>query len=412
MSDGKQNTSHENAIGWLILGVIFVALAFLFWQFFEYQVKDMIRWLRWSEMSITAQFVNDEYEVIIDGKPFTFQDTYELTSEIKQNQLNDNVMHILNRTALEPLRFPIMTIIGLMGIWALMFGPGTQFRRSFNLDGLIGAQADNFPIIRPFVKFNPSNMPPRAPGSPVPAELPMFAEALGPEEWLAFTQIPNHEGKLDENALYLGFARQLGPRWQGPQKLPAYMQIILAACCLKAARKRADADHMLGRLAGCWSHDKGLQLGKDGKLLKDALAILKNRDLAGKTLAKCNQHAFTTTAMLRALQTAREEGGVLAPAQFVWLRAHDRRLWYPLNNLGRQAFHMESLGAMSHFKAEKMTARPIPKPKVDDAISTIVEYMTSARARPIPQLDYSGSKKRGIKKPKAGVKKPKKQANK
>jgi hypothetical protein len=34
--------------------------------------------------------------------------------------------------------------------------------------------------------------------------------------------------------------------------------------------------------------------------------------------------------------------------------------------------------------------------------------MASARARPVPQLDYSGSKKRGIKKPKGGVKKPKK----
>ena len=34
MSDGKQNTSHENAIGWLILAVVFLALAMLFWYFF------------------------------------------------------------------------------------------------------------------------------------------------------------------------------------------------------------------------------------------------------------------------------------------------------------------------------------------------------------------------------------------
>lgn len=408
MSDGKQNTSHENAIGWLILAVVFLALAMLFWYFFEYQVKDMIRWIRYAEMWITSLFVSDEYAINIKGDDIPFHESFEIVPEIPPMNLDDDRMHIINRLALEPLRIPIMVIIGLMGIWSLMFGPGTQYRRSFNLDGLIGAQAENFPIIKPFVKFNPSTMPPRPPGSPVPAELPMFAEALGPEEWLAFNQIPIPDGKLDEDATYMAFAKQLGPRWQGPMKLPPYMQIILAACCLKAARKRADADHMLGRLAGCWSHDKKLQLNKDAKLHKDALAVLKNRDLAGKTLAKCNQHAFFTTAMLRAMQTAREEGGVLAPAQFVWLRAHDRRLWYPLNNLGRQAFHMESLGAMSHFKAEKMTMRPIPKPKVDDAVTTIKDYMASARARPVPQLDYSGSKKRGIKKPKGGVKKPKK----
>ncbi len=276
-----------------------------------------------------------------------------------------------------------------------------------NLDGIIAAQTPNFPAIHPFVKFNPSTMPPRPPGAPVPAELPMFSEALGPEEWVAYNQIPVPDGQLDEKAAYIAFAKQLGPRWQGPMRLPPYKQILLAACCLKAARKRVDSDTMLGRLASCWSHDKKLQLSKDKTLLKEARAILKNRELAGSVLSKCNQHSFHTTALLRALQTAREEGGVMAPAQFVWLRAHDRNLWYPLNNLGRQAYHMEALGAMSHFKAEKLTQRPIPKPKVDDAIGSISEYMNSARARPIPQLDYTNSKKRGVKKPKAGVKKPK-----
>ena len=100
---------------------------------------------------------------------------------------------------------------------------------------------------------------------------------------------------------------------------------------------------------------------------------------------------------MRALAFARSEGGVLAPAQFVWLRAHDRGLWYPLNNMGRQSFHMEAMGAMAHFKAERMTQRPIPVAKMGDAVKTIKEYMGSQRARPIPQLDYSGSKKKGIK---------------
>lgn len=163
---------------------------------------------------------------------------------------------------------------------------------------------------------------------------------------------------------------------------------------------------MVGRIAKCWTFEKGLQLSKDSRLLKDARATLKNRDISGPTLRKVNQHAFQTTAMLRALATAREEGGVMAPAQFVWLRGYDRTLWYPLNNLGRQAFHMEAFGAMAHFKAEKMTQRPIPRPKVEAAIDSISEYMKSEKARPIPQLDYSRSKKRGIKKPKSSKAKP------
>jgi intracellular multiplication protein IcmP len=76
-------------------------------------------------------------------------------------------------------------------------------------------------------------------------------------------------------------------------------------------------------------------------------------------------------------------------------------LWYPLNNIGRQSHHMEALGAICHYKAEKMAQRPIPRPKMEDAVKTIAEYLASSNARPIPALDYSKSKKRAIKKVKS-----------
>lgn len=409
MAEGDKNTLHENALGWMILGGVGIALFFLFWNYFEYQTKDMVRLFRLSEIKLVSLFVSDQYTVTIGGEDLPLKASIKDIEALPVERLDGALLGLISRLAMEPIKIPVAVIMGLMGFWALFFGPGTQFRRKMNLDGLIAAQASTFPYIYPFIKFNPSTMPPRPPGTPVPAELPPFAEALGPEEWVAYNQIPVPDGKLDRDAAYVAFARQLGPRWQGPLRLSPHKQILLAACCLKAARKRADSDAMLGRVAKCWSNEKGLQLGKDKKLLKDARAVLRNKSLAGGVLSKCNQHSFETTVMLRALQTAREEGGVLAPAQFVWLRAYDRVLWYPLNNLGRQSFHMEALGAMAHFKAEKLTLRPIPKPKVDSAIDSIATYVGSARVRPIPQLDYSKSSKRGIKKPKAGVKKPKQQ---
>lgn len=193
-------------------------------------------------------------------------------------------------------------------------------------------------------------------------------------------------------------AEQLGPRWGGWERLAPYKQILLAAFCLKASRKRNESDAMLGRIARCWDSKKGLMLKRDRTLHKDALKILRNKKLSLEVLTNANRHAYETTALLRALLTAREEGGVLAPAQFVWLRGYDRTLWYPLNNLGRQSFHMEALGALGHFKMERMTDRPIPVPKVSGAVQTLREYMASRNARPIPQLDYSGSKKKAVKK--------------
>lgn len=400
MADNKTAGS-DGAIGWAILAGIFAVILFLVWANAQYQIKSIIRWIRWGEMKIVSLFVGEDYSVRWQGTDVGFEAAMDQFAAMQAADLDSYYMSALGYIPMAPLKWPLILILMAMALWAYTSGPGTQFRRKLDLNGLIGVQSRVFPVISPFVKFNPSDQPPRAPGTPVPAELPLFAEALGPEEWLAYNEIPIPDGKVEEHAAYVAFARQLGPRWRGPMALAPYKQVLLAAFCLKAARKRKDGDDMLGRLAQCWSHDKGLRLSIDRTLLSDARKILRNRKLCEGVLSKSNQHAFETTAMLRALQTAREEGGVLAPAQFLWLRGHDRTLWYPLNNLGRQAFHMEALGAMCHFKAEKITRRPIPKPKVDHAVVSIAEYMSSPRARPIPQLDYSQSKTtRGVKQPK------------
>lgn len=407
-NEQQGNTSHDNAIGWGILLAIVACLMWVLWFFFEYEIKDLYRWWRWSEIWLISQVTGGNFAVERGGELYRFDSVLQFAGNVGKGDLDSSTLGFISYMAMEPLKIPFMIVLGAMGMWALLWGPNNQYRRKLNLDGLIGTQAANFPVISPFVKFNPANMPPRAPGMPVPVELTAFSEALGPEEWIAYNEIPIPDGQLDEKATYVAFARQLGPRWQGAMRLAPYKQVLLAAFCLKAKRKRDESDDMLSRIAQCWSHDKGLRLKKDPKLLKKARAVLKNKDIAGQTLALCNQHAFQTCALMRALLNARDEGGVLAPAQFVWLRAHDRTLWYPLNNLGRQSFHMEAMGAMAHFKSERRTQRPIPKPKVMEAVDSIRGYMTSARARPVPALDYSGSKRRGIKKPKAGIKKPKK----
>lgn len=398
MADKAENTLHENGIGWAILLIVLAVLLWLFWYYFDTEIRNMVRWIRYSEMWLMSWFLDNDATVIYNNTAVNWQKGFEDTPRWSAPELTYNHLSYFSALAMQPMRLVYVGIFSVAAIWCIFTGPGTQFRKKYSLQTLIERQAENFRIIRPFVKFNPQNQPPRPPGSPVPAELPLFAEALGPEEWLAYNVIPIPDGKIDEVAATEAFRKQLGPRWRGANELAPYKQILLAIFCLKASRKRKEADEMLGRLASCWSAKSGLQLSKNGGLLREARRILKNKNLAAKTLAQCNRHAYETTAMLRALAFAREEGGVLAPATFLWLRGHDRTLWYPLNNLGRQSFHPEAMGAMSHYKAERMTQRPIPVPKMEDAVATIKEYMSSMRARPIPALDYKNSKKRGVKK--------------
>jgi len=413
VSGKEEGTLYEGGIGWALMLIILFVLIWIFWHFFQVEIRDMIRWIRYAEMWVVSWFLPADYEFTYNGSPrsffkyfngFEYEDKsgvlkyFPSVTEYHKSELGYNKLARFGAMAMQPLRAPLALILSAAAFWCMVKGPGTQYRRKLGLEGLIDVQSKIFPTTMPFVRFNPNSQPPRAPGSPVPAELPLFAEALGPEEWLAYHNINVPDGQIDRIDASRSFSEQLGAPWRGSKSLAPYKQILLAAFCLKAARKREDAEDLLGRLTKCWSFKYGLKLSKDSRLLPDARKVLRDKSLSGKTLSQVNRHAYEATALLRALQFAREEGGVLASSQFLWLRAHDRELWYPLNNMGRQSFHMEALGAMSHFKAEKLTRRPIPVPKVDHAVDTIQEYMSSIIARPIPQLDYSKSKKRGVKK--------------
>lgn len=396
MSDKKTGIS-DSAVGWGILAAVFGAIAYLIWWYNHEAIRNMIRWVRYGEMWVASFFIDADHTVEWDGQPVNYHQMMDLAGRVGPEQIDSQLLSVLSTVALDPYLYIVIAITACCALWALFRGPGSEHRRNYDINTLIKKQSNVFPIISPFIEFNPTTLPVRPPGAPVPAELPLFAEALSPEEWVVYNEIPVVDQKLDQEATTKAFAKQLGPRWRGAKHLAPYKQVMLAAFCLKAARKRADADAMMGRLAKCWNGKKN-ELKVDSKLLREARSILGNSGISGSVLKKCNEHAWETTALMRGLTTAREEGGVLAPAQFVWLRAYERSLWYPLNNLGRQSLHMEALGATAHYKAEKLAQRPIPRPKVLDSVKTLTEYMESTRARALPQLDYSNSKKRGVKK--------------
>ena len=388
---------------WMIFLVcaIIVGIALAIWFIFTPQVLQLYLWIRQAEMMLASLWTSDDYtiSIIAGGREgsFTFGQARQMLDTLTPQALLSGEVNKLEivtattRAVLMPMRIPVGIAFALMAYYALFRGPTSFHRTTFNLDALIAVQSKVFRVIHPIVNFNPSKTTHRAPGSPVPAVLPLFAEALSPEEWLAFHKIPITDNVADRDEMQKAFEKQLLGPWQGAQKLQPYMQILLAAFALKTVRKRSECDDLLGRLALCWDHKTGLKLSKDADLLRAARKILRDKNISTKTIQECNRHAYVTTALLGALNLARTEGGVLAPAQFVWLRGHDRTLWYPLNNLGRQAFHAEAMGAMSHYRAEKQVQRPIPKPMMQDAIKSMTGYAAQLRdnGTPIPPLDFS-----------------------
>jgi len=278
-------------------------------------------------------------------------------------------------------RWPLAFVLVLIGGYAIFLSPRNKFTTRHTLESLIDTQSKMWPVIMPIVKLNPSKTG-RILGDPIPDKLPLFAEALSPEEWIAWNRIPVVNGIPDREMARRAFIRQLGPRWNGLFSLPFYMQALLATFALRGAQKREQSDALLGKLALAWSPENGFR--PDAELVSEIKAVLKDPQVGGRIAPVMDRYAWRTTALLGALKWARDNGGVLAPAQFLWLRAEDRSLWYPLNNLGRRAFHSEGAGALAHFMAEEAAKKPLPIPRVDTCIVTLNTYLNDPDKRPIP----------------------------
>ena len=84
------------------------------------------------------------------------------------------------------------------------------------------------------------------------------------------------------------------------------------------------------------------------------------------------------------LNAARSRHGVLAPAQFAWLKLVDRPLWYALQSLGFETegvgryLHpnprVEAVGARDHWAVERAADIPIAEPSFDHAIIALQRH--------------------------------------
>lgn len=377
MADKKP---HDSMV---MLGLIFfvVALVFtVFWFAMSVQISSGIRWVRVGELYLASLFTDKVKDDIILLKSFNpeqirFKDLLMMTAMVEGIYKN-----------------AIGALLLLMSVIALRLKRKHPFSRNLDLEGLAKEQAAAFPVTAPMVKFNPLKDNARAIGSPVPEKLPPFAEALAPEEWVAYNDIPVTDNVIDRDASRLAFAKQLGGRWKGVSALPNYSKALFVAFSMKANGLRTESDEFLGELAKCWQPGKGLVL--TASLQREIKSKITDPKFGRVTEKLAALHSFVTPALLRCLQIAREQGGVLAPAQFIWLRAVDRPLWYALNNLGRGATHIEGSGAIAHYRAEKNAAKPIPNPQMDPAVEGLMDYLANNYITHFPAKEYARAKKK------------------
>lgn len=87
------------------------------------------------------------------------------------------------------------------------------------------------------------------------------------------------------------------------------------------------------------------------------------------------KRAYTATMLAASLDT--ETGGarslgVLAPAQFRWVRFYDHKLWLFIRAIGGKTAVPEAAGVFQHYLDEKTTQQPIINPQLDRAVEAII----------------------------------------
>ncbi len=373
-------------------------LIFIIWFIFNEQIKSGIRWLRIGEMQAVSYFLNDRDAQYILGERADLLQIQRYLSTLNKSQrkvayeqqFGHQFIYEPSAVVARYTAIPTIIFLSVIGLYILFIGTKKTFNRKFNLETLLIEQSKAFPVVAPMMKFNPVKANARRLGGGVPTVMPMMAEALSPQEWIAFHAVSIVDARINRNEAKKAFQKQLIGRWRGASHLPIHLKVLFVAFSMKVAGMRTEADEFLGEAAKCWDPKKGLCL--TAKLRRDTSKALKDPKIGRVTDKVAAQHAFIAPAMLRILHMAREQGGVLAPATFLWLRAVDRTMWYPLNNLGRGSFHVEALAAMAHYKAERAANRSIPTPQVDTAVDGLQTFLNSLPAIDIPPRDYSKGK--------------------
>jgi len=262
----------------------------------------------------------------------------------------------------QAVRWPAAGLLGALALLVLFRAPSRRFRRKLDLDTLPYAQSALHRYATAFVGRRQDMVAPRIEGGPRPSDV-----ALHAPEWIrAHAWDPKRGYRADWARREL--ACQLGPPWTGVEHAAPHVRCLFAGFALHAARHREDAARFLGELAETLPRTKGDAIPElPGAVVAQADLILRDPALAGPCAEVAGWHAFQSTAMLGVLAYARKRAGVMAPAQFNWLKLVDRRLWYALHSLGMPNPYVEARGSRDHYAAECLIGEPIHAPSIDRA---------------------------------------------
>lgn len=354
----QQQQQGDNSLAALWLAAFFIAAGAAIIYVFRLQLAAFIITLKYIELSVVSLFLSSTVPL------------NQALGQIKPASLTmDGAMAILTQVG-DYVRYPFGLILIIFSVILFYGHPALRFKKIHSMKSLMEQEKFNWPQIMPVTEVDLV----KAPLNKGPWSMSMspmqFAKKyhllyeereVGGKVMIGEQRERTHVGLLRSEAHQV-FAMQLGSNWQGVEKLPMHTKALFAVFACRANRDEPNAKAILDRVAT--SSPTG---SLDFSGVEEILNKYKDTVLVKRAIER---HGFVLTVMASMLDLARQDG-VLASADFLWLKVVDRPLWFMLNAVGRQTPPSEVAGPVAHWLAEKKLGRRISVPMVEEAVKAL-----------------------------------------
>lgn len=345
----------DNDMDTLILfGILMLAVAAV-WYFWKEHIISAFLHVKYAQLWLMALVSDDE--VVQGTKNFLDKREFSAVPATTAHQLAQILGSMTNY-----LYIPVMAILTVAMFMRMHKRDNTMFPSKFSLEKLMQYQANIFTAPLPVLRDNPADEKYLKRGS-------KWEPGNQPEEFAKYNSlVKGNRFKL--TAAEKVFAAQLVRHLKGHKWKP-HEEALLAAFLFQCGRERRKAQQLLRIPAKAYyQHGDVLSRGARRYISQKSKALIKeaHKEHGSHWKEITRRHAYFETAIMSLLQFARQRAGVLATADFIWLRPTDRKLYYSLNTLGRSTHWCEVAGIWAHWDAEDAAQRPILDPQINNAV--------------------------------------------
>lgn len=375
---GQQQQSGQGSMDLLYISIFFVLLFVGVWYTQHEFIVDIIYRIKVQEINLIL-WVFERLNPLLNYFGLSLPEVSELI-KVKSVLVETSAKAVSLKELWSNLQivgrfwiYPTAALALGMIVYVAFFSLSAQFNLTFSMEKLRSIDKALWPYISPVIKLD------------------LIKEDLDKEPWsmakrplefcekndlLLYTTKDGQPAiEVDQGAAGQQFAMQMGALWGGLDSLAPHAQALFAIFAAKAEKDSDAARKLLDQIARS-------SLGR-GKLdftgTRELLAKhVRNSQVIGRAVGP---HAYVLTVMASMLEAARTDG-VLAAAEFLWLKTLDRSLWYMLNSVGRQTPFSEVAGPFAHWLVEKRLRRPLKVPVVDTAVLALIEAVSEIKYNP------------------------------